>query len=58
MALSLLVHATAVGALVLATRQALDTDTTRALAVCAGAIGVGLALLFLLGIFLLGRSAT
>ena len=54
-ALSALVHAVAIGALVLAVRQALDTNTTRALIVCAGAIGLGLALLFLLGILLLGR---
>jgi len=54
-ALSALVHAVAVGALVLAVRQALDTNTTRALIVCAGAIGLGLALLLLLGILLMGR---
>ncbi|HXK22770.1 MAG TPA: YIP1 family protein [Myxococcota bacterium] len=57
-ALSTLVHAVAVGALVLAVRQALDTNTTRALIVCAGAIGLGLALLFLLGILLMGRPLT
>lgn len=57
-ALSTLVHAVAVGALVLAVRQALDTNTTRALIVCAGAIGLGLALLFLLGILLMGRPST
>jgi hypothetical protein len=54
-ALSVLVHAAGLGALVLAVRQALDADTTRALLVCMGAIGFGLALLFLLGTLLLGR---
>jgi hypothetical protein len=57
-ALSALVHAVAIGALVLAVRQALDTDTTRALLVCAGAIGLGLALLAVLGILLMGRPVT
>jgi hypothetical protein len=54
-ALSVLIHAAGLGALVLAVRQALDVDTTRALLVCMGAIGFGLALLFLLGTLLLGR---
>lgn len=49
-ALSLLVHAVAVGALVVAVRQALDTDTGRALVVCAGALILGLVLLSLLGV--------
>jgi hypothetical protein len=57
-ALSTLVHAAAIGALVVAVRQALDMDTTRALVVCAVAIGLGLALLFLLGILVMGRPAT
>lgn len=56
-ALSALIHAAAVGALVLAVRQALDTNTTRALIVCVGAVGLGLALLFLLGILVMGRTA-
>jgi hypothetical protein len=47
--LSALIHAVALGALVVAVRQALDTDTTRALIVCASAVGVGLALVLLLG---------
>jgi hypothetical protein len=54
-ALSVLIHAAGLGALVLAVRQALDVDTTRALLVCVGAIGFGLALLFLLGTLLLGE---
>jgi hypothetical protein len=53
-ALSVLIHAAGLGALVLAVRQALDVDTTRALLVCMGAIAFGLALLFLLGTLLLG----
>jgi hypothetical protein len=53
-ALSALIHAVGLGALVLAVRQALDVDTTRALLVCIGAIGFGLALLLLLGTLLLG----
>ena len=57
-ALSALVHAVALGALVLAVRQALDVDTTRALLVCMGAIGFGLALLLLLGTLLLGGTVT
>ena len=56
-ALSALTHAIAVGALVLAVRQALDTNTARALIVCIGAVGLGLALLFLLGILVMGRPA-
>ena len=56
--LSALIHAVALGALVLAVRQALDVDTTRALLVCIGAIGFGLALLFLLGTLLLGGAVT
>ena len=56
-ALSALVHVAAVAALVLAVRQALDTDTTRALLMCASAIGLGLGLLVLLGILLDGTSA-
>ena len=54
-ALSVLIHAVALGALALAVRQALDVDTTRALIVCAGAIGFGLALLLLLGTLLWGE---
>jgi hypothetical protein len=57
-ALSTLAHAVAIGALVLAVRQALDTDTTRALVVCASAIGLGLVLLFLVGILLMGQPVT
>jgi hypothetical protein len=55
-ALSALVHAVAAGALVLAARQALDTDTLRALLVCAAAIAFGLALLLLLSAVLLERA--
>lgn len=55
-ALSALVHAVAAGALVLAVRQALDTDTMRALLVCAAAIVFGLALLLLLSAVLLERT--
>jgi hypothetical protein len=54
-ALSVLVHAVGLAALALAVRQALDVDTARALLVCVGAIGFGLALLFLLGMLLLGE---
>jgi hypothetical protein len=57
-ALSALVHAVAIGALVLAVRQALDVDTTRALIVCAGAIGIGLALLLLVRTLLWGNPLT
>jgi lysophospholipid acyltransferase (LPLAT)-like uncharacterized protein len=57
-ALSALIHAAGLGALVLAVRQALDVDTSRALLVCVAAIGFGLALLFLLGTLLLGRTVT
>jgi hypothetical protein len=49
-ALSVLIHAAAGAALVVAVRQALDTDTRRALIVCAFAIVLGLALLSLLGV--------
>ena len=49
-ALSMLIHAAAAAALVVAVRQALDTDTRRALIVCAFAIVLGLALLSLLGV--------
>lgn len=55
-ALTLVAHALAVTALVLAVRQALDVDTTRALAVCAGAIALGLGLLLLLSVVFLGRA--
>ena len=57
-ALSALVHAVAIGALVLAVRQALDVDTTRALIVCVGAIGFGLALLLLAGTLLWRNPGT
>ncbi len=55
--ISLVVHAAAIGALVLAVRQALDVDTLRALMVCVGAVGLGLAVLFVLGVLLLGKPA-
>ena len=55
--ISIVVHAASIGALVVAVRQALDTDTARALMVCAGAIGLGLALVIVLGILLLGSPA-
>jgi hypothetical protein len=55
-AISFGVHAVAIEALVVAVRQALDIDTARAIAVCAGAVGLGLGVLLLLGVILLGRS--
>ncbi len=45
-------HGLAVAAFVLAVRQALDIDTSRALVVCVLAVGLGVVLLFLLGLFL------
>lgn len=53
----LVIHAWAVLALVVAVRAALDTDTRRALLVCAGAIGLGLALLLILSLLFFGLTA-
>ena len=49
-ALAVLVHVWAVGAAVVAVRQALDVGTGRALATCALALVVALGLLLLLGV--------
>ena len=51
-------HGLAALALALAIRQALDTTTPRALAVCAASLGVSIALLVVLGIVFFSRAAS